>query len=238
MKRIAVLTSGGDSPGMNAAIRAIVRSGASHGLEVFGVKGGYSGLIAGDIVRLGVRDVGGIIGRGGTILGTTRCERIKSEAGQMGALRQLQERDISSLVVIGGNGSQAAACELSRRGLAVAGVASTIDNDPTSMRSTATCRGCAISMPRSAGFSPPRTGVAATVGNPSHSSVWMLIRPRSGACSVRSDTSRAEDPPRACSVTASCEVRDGIRCQGQCQPRSLHRCRDAVRDGSWAPHAQ
>lgn len=129
MKRIAVLTSGGDAAGMNAAIRAIVRSGASHGLEVFGVKGGYTGLIAGDIMRLGVRDVGGIIGRGGTILGTTRCEQIKSEAGQLGALRQLRQHDISCLIVIGGNGSQAAACELSRRGLEVAGIASTIDND-------------------------------------------------------------------------------------------------------------
>lgn len=129
MKRIAVLTSGGDAAGMNAAIRAVVRSGASRGLQVLGVKGGYSGLIAGDFLRLGIRDVGGIIGRGGTILGTTRCEQIKSEAGQIGALRQLREHDISSLVVIGGNGSQAAAYELSRRGLSVAGVASTIDND-------------------------------------------------------------------------------------------------------------
>ncbi len=129
MKRIAVLTSGGDAAGMNAAIRAIVRSGASQGLEVFGVKSGYSGLIAGDFVHLGVRDVGGIIGRGGTVLGTTRCEQIKSEAGQIGALRQLREHDISCLVVIGGNGSQAAAYELSERGLCVAGVASTIDND-------------------------------------------------------------------------------------------------------------
>ena len=129
MKRIAVLTSGGDAAGMNAAIRAIVRSGASRGLEVFGVKGGYTGLIAGDFVPLGIRDVGGIVGRGGTFLGTTRCEQIKSEAGQIGALRQLRERDISSLVVIGGNGSQSAACELSQRGLSVVGVASTIDND-------------------------------------------------------------------------------------------------------------
>lgn len=129
MKRIAVLTSGGDAAGMNAAIRAIVRSGASQGLEMFGVKGGYSGLIAGDFVRLGVRDVGGIIGRGGTVLGTTRCEQIKSEAGQISALRQLREHDISCLVAIGGNGTQAAAYELFERGLCVVGVASTIDND-------------------------------------------------------------------------------------------------------------
>jgi 6-phosphofructokinase 1 len=116
MRRIAVLTSGGDAAGMNAAIRAVVRSAASRDIEVLGVKGGYTGLIAGDILRLGVRDVGGIIGRGGTILGTTRCEQIKSEAGQIAALRQLRARDISSLVVIG-------------RGLPVVGIASTIDND-------------------------------------------------------------------------------------------------------------
>jgi 6-phosphofructokinase 1 len=129
MRRIAVLTSGGDAAGMNAAIRAVVRSAASRDIEVLGVKGGYTGLIAGDILRLGVRDVGGIIGRGGTILGTTRCEQIKSEAGQIAALRQLRARDISSLVVIGGNGSQTAAYALSGRGLPVVGIASTIDND-------------------------------------------------------------------------------------------------------------
>ena len=74
MRRIAVLTSGGDAPGMNAAVRAVVRSGVVCGLEVFGIRNGFAGLIAGDFLPLGARDVGGIIERGGTILGTTRCE--------------------------------------------------------------------------------------------------------------------------------------------------------------------
>jgi 6-phosphofructokinase 1 len=129
MKRLAVLTSGGDAPGMNAAIRAVVRMGIGRGYEVFGLRHGYTGLIAGDFVPLGLRDVGGIMQRGGTILGTTRCEELKTEAGQAAALQQLADRDIPALVVIGGNGSQAGAYALSRQGLAVVGVASTIDND-------------------------------------------------------------------------------------------------------------
>jgi 6-phosphofructokinase 1 len=129
MKRIAVLTSGGDAPGMNAAIRAVVRKGISLGLETFGVRRGYSGLIAGDFVGLGLRDVGGIIERGGTMLGTSRCPAFLSDAGQESAVRQLVERDVSGVVVIGGNGSQAGAHALARRGIAVVGVASTIDND-------------------------------------------------------------------------------------------------------------
>lgn len=129
MNRVAVLTSGGDAPGMNAAIRAAVRSGVSLGLEMFGIRHGYSGLIAGDFVPLGPRDVGGIIELGGTMLGTSRCPAFLTEAGQETAVRQLVQRDISGVVVIGGNGSQAGACALSRRGMAVVGVASTIDND-------------------------------------------------------------------------------------------------------------
>lgn len=129
MKRLAVLTSGGDAPGMNAAIRAIVRVGVARGFEVFGVRHGYTGLIAGDFVALGPRDVGGIMERGGTILGTTRCVDLKTDAGQAQALDRLRKRDIEQLVVIGGDGSQAGACALSRRGLSVVGVASTIDND-------------------------------------------------------------------------------------------------------------
>ncbi len=129
MRRVAVLTSGGDAPGMNAAIRAVVRTGVSLGLEVFGVRHGYSGLIAGDIVQLGPRDVGGIIERGGTVLGTSRSAEFMTEAGQDKAVRQLGERDLSGLVVIGGNGSQAGARALSERGVAVVGIASTVDND-------------------------------------------------------------------------------------------------------------
>ena len=129
MSRLAVLTSGGDAPGMNAAIRAVVRSGVSLGLEMFGIRHGYTGLIAGDFMPLGARDVGGIIELGGTMLGTSRCPAFLTEEGQESAVRQLAQRDISGLIIIGGNGSQAGACALSRRGVAVVGVASTIDND-------------------------------------------------------------------------------------------------------------
>jgi 6-phosphofructokinase 1 len=129
MKRLAVLTSGGDTPGMNAAIRAVVRTAAARGIEVFGVRHGYSGLIEGEFVALGPRDVGGIIDRGGTILGSTRCESLRHEAGQNSAVRQLQARGISCLIVIGGNGSQAGSLCLARKGAGVIGIASTIDND-------------------------------------------------------------------------------------------------------------
>lgn len=129
MKRIAVLTSGGDAPGMNAAIRAVVRTGLDRGWEVFGVRRGFAGLIAGDFIPLGARDVGGIIQRGGTELGSARAPEFKTEDGQLKALWQLNEREISALVVIGGNGSQAGAHALSQMGFPVVGVASTIDND-------------------------------------------------------------------------------------------------------------
>lgn len=129
MTRLAVLTSGGDAPGMNAAIRAVVRMGVARGFEMFGVRHGYTGLIGGDFVPLGPRDVGGIMERGGTLLGTTRCGELKTEAGQIQALQQLRSREISGLIVIGGNGSQAGAHALSLKGLRVVGVASTIDND-------------------------------------------------------------------------------------------------------------
>jgi 6-phosphofructokinase 1 len=129
MKRIAVLTSGGDAAGMNAAIRAVVRTGLHYGWEVFGVKHGYAGLIAGDFVVLGAREVGGIIQHGGTKLGSTRCEEFRTQQGRLRALRQLNERDIWALVVIGGDGSQAGSHALSQMGFPVVGIASTIDND-------------------------------------------------------------------------------------------------------------
>ena len=90
MKRIAVLTSGGAAAGMNAALRAVVRTGLAQGWEVYGVRHGYRGLIAGDFVPLGRRDVGGIIQRGGTIRGSTRCLAMKTEAGQAATLRQFE----------------------------------------------------------------------------------------------------------------------------------------------------
>jgi 6-phosphofructokinase 1 len=129
MKRVAVLTSGGDAPGMNAAIRAVVRSGVLHSCEMFGVRNGYEGLIAGDFLPLGPRDVGGIIHQGGTMLGTSRCPQFKTSEGQSAALEQLRRRDINALIVIGGNGSQSGAHALAQRGMNVLGVASTIDND-------------------------------------------------------------------------------------------------------------
>ncbi|MBC8249306.1 MAG: 6-phosphofructokinase [Anaerolineales bacterium] len=129
MKRIAVLTSGGDAPGMNAAIRAVVRTGIEKGWEVFGVHHGYVGLIAGDMAPLGARDVGGIIQQGGTVLGSARCPEFKTEEGRLKALHTLHQHDIEALVVIGGNGSQTGAHALSQMGFPVVGVASTIDND-------------------------------------------------------------------------------------------------------------
>jgi 6-phosphofructokinase 1 len=129
MKQIAVMTSGGDASGMNAAIRAVVRTGADRGWKMYGVRRGYAGLVAGDFVELGVRDVGGIIQHGGTMLGSTRCLEFKEEKVRAQALRNLVEQDISALVVIGGNGSQTGAYKLSQLGLPVIGIASTIDND-------------------------------------------------------------------------------------------------------------
>jgi 6-phosphofructokinase 1 len=129
MQRIAVLTSGGDAPGMNAAIRAVVRTGIASGWEVCGVRQGYHGLLAGDLQPLGPRDVGGIIQRGGTILGSARCLEFTTESGRAAAVRQLAARGIEGLIVIGGNGSQTGAWELARLGVPVVGVASTIDND-------------------------------------------------------------------------------------------------------------
>ncbi|MBA3075698.1 MAG: 6-phosphofructokinase [Anaerolineae bacterium] len=129
MKRIAVLTSGGDAPGMNAAIRAVVRMGVAKGWEVFGVKGGYEGLINGRFIPLGTRDVGGIMQRGGTMLGSARSEEFKTEKGQLNAVRSLNEAQIEGMVVIGGNGSQTGSLMLHRHGFPVVGVASTIDND-------------------------------------------------------------------------------------------------------------
>lgn len=129
MKRIAVLTSGGDAPGMNAAIRAVVRTGIDFGWEVYGVEHGYAGLIAGDFIPLGRRSVGGIIQQGGTILGSARSEEFRTEAGRRRALRELNQAGIEALVVIGGNGSQTGAHALDQMDFPVVGVASTIDND-------------------------------------------------------------------------------------------------------------
>lgn len=128
-QRIAVLTSGGDAPGMNAAVRAIVRCGIAAGADIWGVRNGYAGLMAGDMTPFSVRDVGGIINRGGTFLGTSRPPEMYTEEGQRRAVIQLADRQIQSLVVIGGNGSQSGALALGQLGVPVVGVSSTIDND-------------------------------------------------------------------------------------------------------------
>jgi 6-phosphofructokinase 1 len=128
-KRIGVLTSGGDAPGMNAAIRAVVRAGLAQGWEVWGIRRGYAGLLAGEAQPLGARDVGGIIQLGGTILGSARCPEFKTPEGLKKAVEVLNRLGIEALVVIGGNGSQKGAYALSQEGVPVVGVASTIDND-------------------------------------------------------------------------------------------------------------
>jgi len=128
-KNVAVLTSGGDAPGMNAAVRAIVRTGLFHGFEMYGVEMGYEGLVAGNLRQLSARDVGGIMQTAGTFLGSARSVEFTTEAGRAKAVRNLEKEGIESIIVIGGNGSQKGSHALSRAGLAVVGVASTIDND-------------------------------------------------------------------------------------------------------------
>ena len=128
-RRIGVLTSGGDAPGMNAAIRAVVRAGLAQGWEILGIRRGYAGLLAGEARPLGARDVGGIIQLGGTILGSARCPEFKTPEGVKKAVEVLDRLGIEALVVIGGNGSQKGAYALSQEGVPVVGVASTIDND-------------------------------------------------------------------------------------------------------------
>ena len=128
-KNVAVLTSGGDAPGMNAAVRAIVRTGLFHGFEMYGVEMGYEGLVAGNLRQLSARDVGGIMQTAGTFLGSARSVEFTTEAGRAQAVRNLEKEGIESIIVIGGNGSQKGSHALSRAGLAVVGVASTIDND-------------------------------------------------------------------------------------------------------------
>lgn len=129
MKRIAFLTSGGDSPGMNAAIRSILRSAASRGIETWGVFRGYEGLLAGDMIRLGWRDAGGIVHHGGTVLKTARSPAFREKAAQEQAARLLRERAIDALIVIGGDGSMAGAAALEALGVPTATVPATIDND-------------------------------------------------------------------------------------------------------------
>lgn len=129
MQRIAILTSGGDAPGMNAAVRAATRAAIAQGWEVYGVRNGYTGLIGDNMAPLLARDVGGMIQRGGTVLGSARCAEFLDAPGRARALHNLARRGIDALVVIGGNGSQTGSSLLAKDGFPVAGVPSTIDND-------------------------------------------------------------------------------------------------------------
>ena len=129
IKRIAVLTSGGDAPGMNAAIRAVTRCALAQDRDVLGVRRGYAGLLEGDVEPLTGRSVSNIMQRGGTILGSARCPEFETEDTRREALNRLQQNRVDALVVIGGNGSQAGALALAQMGVPVVGVASTIDND-------------------------------------------------------------------------------------------------------------
>ncbi len=129
MKKIGVLTSGGDSPGMNAAVRAVVRCGIEAGMEVYGIYRGYEGLLDGEIRQLDRNSVGDILHRGGTILKTARSEKFRTEEGQRHAVNMLDTFGIEGLVVIGGDGSLRGGCDLMRRGVKVMGLPGTIDND-------------------------------------------------------------------------------------------------------------
>jgi len=129
MKRIGVLTSGGDAPGMNAAIRAVVRAGIHLGMEVVGIKKGYVGLIEGLYEVLDARKVSDILHRGGTILQSARCKEFKTEAGVQKAFESAKEMGLDGLVVIGGDGSFRGARDLSLAGLPTVGIPGTIDND-------------------------------------------------------------------------------------------------------------
>ncbi len=129
MTSIAILTSGGDAPGMNAAIRAVTRAAVAQGWQVYGVHHGFRGLMDGDFRTLTARSVGGILPQGGTVLGSARCPEFTVDIGRRDALRQLAQHQVDKLVVIGGNGSQTGTYALSQMGFPVVGVASTIDND-------------------------------------------------------------------------------------------------------------
>ena len=129
MRRIGVLTSGGDAPGMNAAVRAVVRKGIYHNLEVYGVYQGYQGLVEGNIKRLELGSVGDIIQRGGTTLFSARCPEFKTKEVQLQGIEQLKKHGIDGLVVIGGDGSYMGAKAITEHGFPCIGVPGTIDND-------------------------------------------------------------------------------------------------------------
>ena len=136
MKTIGVLTSGGDAPGMNAAVRAVVRTAISLGMNVKGIKRGYNGLMEGDVIDLDARSVSDIIHRGGTFLYTARSPRFKTEEGVQEAIDNCKRLGIDGIVVIGGDGSFRGARDLSNRGIPCVGIPGTIDNDISSTEYT------------------------------------------------------------------------------------------------------
>ena len=129
MKTIAILTSGGDAPGMNACIRSIARTGIYNGIRVMGIRSGYDGLMNGNIYEMNVSSVADIIHRGGTILGSARCPEFKTEEGQKKGAQILKDFGIDGLVVLGGDGSFKGASALSKIGISTIGIPCTIDND-------------------------------------------------------------------------------------------------------------
>ncbi|MBE6861920.1 MAG: 6-phosphofructokinase [Ruminococcus sp.] len=129
IKKIGVLTSGGDAPGMNTAVRAVVRTAISKGMEVYGIRRGYVGLINGDIFQMDARSVSDIIHRGGTMLYTARCPEFRTEEGLDKAKAKCEELGLEGIVVIGGDGSFRGAADLSARGILCVGLPGTIDND-------------------------------------------------------------------------------------------------------------
>ncbi|MGP4062564.1 6-phosphofructokinase [Halobacillus litoralis] len=129
MKKIGVLTSGGDAPGMNAAIRSVVRKAIYHNVEVYGIKYGYQGLIDGNIEKMELGSVGDIIQRGGTKLYSARCEEFKTEEGQLKGIEQMKKHGIEGLIAIGGDGTFMGAKKITEKGYPCIGVPGTIDND-------------------------------------------------------------------------------------------------------------
>ncbi len=135
-RRIGVLTSGGDAPGMNAAVRAVTRAALANGVEVMGIFKGYSGLIKGEIKPLALRDVSNIINKGGTMLYSDRCPEFKTEEGMRRAVETCEKFGIDGIVAIGGDGTFRGATELTAHGIPCVGIPGTIDNDITSTDST------------------------------------------------------------------------------------------------------
>ncbi len=129
IRTVGVMTSGGDAPGINPGIRAVVRAGLSNGLRVMGIENGYEGLLHGSFHLMGARDVGGILQRGGTILQTARSMEFKTPQGQRQAIRQLNNAEIDALVILGGDGSLNGGFALSQQGVPVVGIPASIDND-------------------------------------------------------------------------------------------------------------